>query len=141
MRRSGRSGGSSMEIRARCTRCLALAFLIAALAPMQVPGVALADDATVSTCTEPGFDAALLAVQSSGGGTITFDCSGTIEFSSEKTISTNVTIIGNGGVVFDGDDSTRLFQVNSGRTLNLVALTLQNGNSSKVGRSSTTVAC
>ena len=97
-------------------------------APLQLsPAGVAAADASIGSCTEGGFDAALNTVQTSGGGTISFSCSGTIGFTSEKVITTAVTIIGNGNVIFDGGDSTRLFQVNTGASLELDDLTLQNG--------------
>ena len=90
---------------------------------------ALAADASVASCDEASFDAALATVQGSGGGTISFSCTGTIGFTSEKVITSAVTIIGNGNVSFDGGDSTRLFDVYTGASLELVQLMLQNGNS------------
>ena len=91
-------------------------------------GEALAADASVASCDEASFDAALATVQGSGGGTITFSCTGTIGFTSQKTITSTVTIIGNGGVIFDGGNRTRLFQVDPGATLELADLVLRNGN-------------
>lgn len=115
------------------TRWLLIALMMLAATPMFAPGTAVADDATVAVCNEANFDATLATVQSSGGGTITFDCAGTLTFSGQKTITSTVTIIGNGSVIFDGNDSTRLFVVNSGASLDLVNLTLQNGNSEEFG--------
>ena len=113
----------------RAWRMLSMVLLFAGVM-VAVPGGVAADDAVVSTCTEAGFDAALATAQLNGGGTIRFSCSGTILFTGQKTITSNVTILGSDGVIFDGDGNTRLFQVNSGASLELTGLTLQNGNSS-----------
>ena len=122
-------------LRAGLAFVLGLTLVAGSLAP-QIPapfvldgGETLAADASVSTCDWASFSAAVDAVQASGGGTITFDCAGTITFTGEKVITSDVTIIGNGSVIFDGNGSTRLFTVNSGASLELIGLTLQNGNS------------
>jgi predicted outer membrane repeat protein len=102
--------------------------LLAGLVPLLPVERAVADDAVVTDCTEASFDTALATVQGSGGGTITFSCSGAIPFSGEKTITSYVTILGGGSVSFDGQDTTRLFVVSGSATLELDGLTLQNGN-------------
>ena len=111
---------------------LALACLLAltslAVTPATQPERAFAADATVATCDEANFDAALNTVQTTGGGTIRFSCSGTITFSSQKIITTFVAIDGRGNVAFDGDGWTRLFSVNAGARLSLSQLTLQNAD-------------
>ena len=115
----------------RMIRSLSVWVLVLAsltLPPLAGPELVLAADATVTTCDENNFDAALAAVQGSGGGTITFACGGTIFFSGQKTISSDVTIVGGGSVTFDGQGATRLFRVNLGASLSLDGLTLQNGN-------------
>ena len=123
----------------RMWRWLMTLGLLAGLAPLLPVAVVAADDVVVRVCDELSFNAALASVQGSGGGTITFDCGGpvTIPFSGEKTITSDVTIIGDGSVTFDGQDSTRMFGVNPGATLELVGLTLENGNAINGGRSAT----
>ncbi|MEZ4520187.1 MAG: PKD domain-containing protein [Thermomicrobiales bacterium] len=118
------------KIRTAGSRWLRMAFvtaLVLALIPFHAPGSARAEDATVSTCTAAGFEAALDEVQGSGGGIIVFDCTGTIVFEEQMVISSDVTIFGNGTVTFDGAGSTRFFRVDEGAALRLVRLTLQNG--------------
>ena len=117
----------------KAVRWALLAALIIALVPFHLPGVARADDTTVSLCTDAGLRTAVDDVQTSGGGTIVFDCTGTIVFSEQIVITSDVTIIGNGGVIFDGGGSTRLFSVEEGAALRLVCLTLQNGRATDGG--------
>ncbi|MEZ4520186.1 MAG: PKD domain-containing protein [Thermomicrobiales bacterium] len=109
----------------------AMAFLLVltslAFTPLAQPETALAYEATVMTCDEASFDAALAAVEGSGGGVITFDCSGTIVFSAEQVITTDVVIVGNGQVTMDGNNSTRLFSVDDSARLTLDGLSLRNG--------------
>ncbi len=94
---------------------------------------AVAANATVTACDEAGFDAALQTVQASGGGTLSFTCSGTLTFTAEKTITSHVIIEGAGQVTIDGNGTTRLFYVNSGATLDLRELSLQNGSADEGG--------
>ncbi|MFO7678723.1 MAG: choice-of-anchor Q domain-containing protein [Chloroflexota bacterium] len=83
---------------------------------------------TAASCTEAAFNTALSTVQTSGGGTITFNCGGeaTIPFTFEKSISTVVTIDGANQITLNGGNSTRLFLVFGG-TLHLRNITLSNG--------------
>ena len=113
----------------RMWRLLTIIGLLAGLVPVLPVGTVVANDAVVSVCDEASFEAALATVQSTGGGTITFSCSGTITFTSQYTITSTVTINGGGAITFDGRDATRLFLVNVGATLDLNAVTLQNGSS------------
>src|SRR5438270_304198 len=76
------------------------------------------------TCDESNFDAALASA-----GLVRFHCDGTIVFSSTKTITGNTFIDANGhNVIFDGNDTRRLFIVNSGASLTLQGLTLTRGH-------------
>ena len=120
----------------RIWRLLAIIVMMAGLLPLVPVGTVVANDAVVSVCDEAHFDAALVTVQSTGGGTITFSCTGTITFTSQKTITSDVTIIGGGTIIFDGNDSTRLFFMNPGASLELVRVTLQSGNSAGSGNGS-----
>jgi uncharacterized repeat protein (TIGR01451 family) len=77
----------------------------------------------VSDCDEAHLLEAL-----AGGGTVTFSCSGTIILTAEITIAADTTIDGSGQTVtISGNDAVRVFQVNSGVTLNLNELTVANG--------------
>jgi hypothetical protein len=88
---------------------------------------AYAADATVNTCDFATLSSAV-ALANSGGGTITFNCSGTITFTGELTITDDVQIVANGNtVIFDGNTNTRLFVVAVGAMLSLSHFTLQNG--------------
>ena len=110
------------------TRILSLCCLIIAFSVGFTP--AWADDVTVNTCDFATLTAAVGTAELNGGGTITFNCSGTIIFGSQFIINTNVTINANGNtVIFDesGNDN-RFFFVSGGASLELNDLTLQNGN-------------
>ncbi len=114
-------------------RWFAALAILAVFAPQVTLRQAAAADATVATCTESVFDAAIGAVEASGGGTITFDCVGTIAITTTKEITKNIQIVGNGGVILDRGRSGRFFEVRPGATLSLVYLTLQNGKASGYG--------
>jgi hypothetical protein len=99
------------------------------------PTTTFANDAVVGTgspasCTEIAFDSALNTVQTTGGGTITFNCGGsaTIVFSGYKQISSNVTINGGGTITLDGNNLTSFFQVFNSASLQLNDLTLRRGS-------------
>lgn len=84
---------------------------------------------TVNTCTLAALQTAL-----SGGGTVTFNCSGTIVFTSTWVVTANTTINGNGfGVILSGGNATDLFSINSGAKLTLSRLTIQNGLNTSSG--------
>lgn len=84
---------------------------------------------TVSTCNEASLDAAL-----AGGGTVTFACSGTINLTSTKTISSDTTVDGFGqDVILDGGSARRLFSISANVALTLTHLTLQNGSTTADG--------
>ena len=113
-------------------RWLMVAGLLAGLAPLLPVAVTVADNAVVAApCAESDFDTALATAQTNGGGTITFNCGGpmTIIFSGQKTITSpnNVIIDGASIITLDGDDNDRLFYVESGATLDIRNLTIQNG--------------
>lgn len=87
---------------------------------------------TAGSCTEATFDTALSAVQSSGGGTITFNCGGavTIPFSSQKIITVqDVTLAGAGEITLSGNDVSRLFYIQTTGRLVLQEITLTDGYS------------
>ena len=113
-------------------RWLMVVGLLAGLAPLLPVAVTVADNAVVAApCAEGDFDTALATAQTNGGGTITFNCGGpaTIFFSGDKTIASpnNVIIDGASIITLDGDEDDRLFYVESGATLDIRNLTIQNG--------------
>ena len=103
----------------------AFAFLI-------TPRMVNAADQVVSNCsndTELRND--LTAMQSSGGGTLTFNCgSASITLSSVlPDITTATTIDGGNKITLNGANSTRHFIARSGSTLTLKNIVLTNGSS------------
>jgi hypothetical protein len=77
----------------------------------------------VSVCDEAHLKTAL-----TGGGTVTFICSGTITLTSTITISKNTTIDGSGqSVTISGNNAVGVFKVNAGMSLSLNRLTILNG--------------
>ena len=111
-------------------RPVLMIFLLAGLTVGLPPRPVGATDAVVGVpCTEAEFDAALATVESTGGGTITFDCGGSdiITFSAQKTISTSVRIDGADLITLSGGDVTRHFHVLAGGSLTLERLILEDG--------------
>jgi hypothetical protein len=95
------------------TRILGLLVLTLPASPAHAGGV-------VSICDEAHLLAAL-----SGGGTVTFTCSGTITLASTITIAANTTIDGSGqNVTISGNHALQVFIVDSGVALNLKELTI-----------------
>jgi hypothetical protein len=87
-------------------------------------------------CGEAEYNTALSSVQSSGGGTITFNCGSApfyILFTTQKTITSTVTINGANLAILSGQNQTRLFWINNGASLTLKNLTVRNGNGSSGG--------
>lgn len=77
----------------------------------------------VTVCDEAHLLAAL-----TGGGTVTFTCSGTITLSATIVISTDTTLDGSGqAVTISGNNVVRVFTVQPGVTLTLKRLTVANG--------------
>lgn len=88
---------------------------------------------TVATCTETAFKTAL-----SGGGTVTFSCSGTITLTSEAVVSVNTVIDGSGqSVILSGNNAVRILRLVSTsanpRSLTVRNLTLANGSAARGG--------
>ncbi len=95
---------------------LVLLALAVPAAPAQAGGV-------VTVCDEAHLLAAL-----AGGGTVTFTCSGTIALTAEIIIAVDTTIDGSGQTVtISGNNTVRVFTVNSGITLYLNGLTVAYG--------------
>ncbi len=116
------------------TFSLATAMLVLLTAFVALPGRTMANDAIVgngtpASCTESALDTALNTVQTTGGGTITFNCGGaaTIIFSGYKQIADTVTIDGGGTITLDGNNLTSFFQVLSDGVLRLENVTLRRG--------------
>src|SRR5215469_4084948 len=83
----------------------------------------------VSSCNEGSL---LTAV--SGGGMVTFTCSGTITLTATITIFADTTIDGTGqNVTISGGNAVRVFILSSGVKLNLKKITIANGNTSQSG--------
>jgi len=98
----------------------AVFFIIIGLLIIERPAYAAG---VVNTCNEANLITAI-----SGGGNVTFACSGTITLTSAITISANTTIDGTGqNVTISGNNAVQLFIVNAGITLTLTNLTLTNG--------------
>ena len=106
--------------------------LLALCAVAALPRPALAAGGVVGTgtaasCTEAAFDTTFYAVQSSGGGIITFNCGAaprTIIFSTQKAVSANTELRGAGLITLSGGNTTSFFQVYSGQKLTLSRMTL-----------------
>ncbi len=120
-------------IRVISTLTLACSLLLTLV--IAAPATTLAADATVTgaTCTVDDLRAAINTA--SDGGTVVFDCDDpVISFALGDVVmipaNAEVTIDGsnNGGpqIILDGNDETRLFEIEAGGTLALHHLTLQN---------------
>jgi hypothetical protein len=96
---------------------LVLLALAIAASPAHAGGV-------VTVCDEAHLLTAL-----SGGGTITFACSGTITLTSEIVISANTTLDGNGqAVTISSNHTVRVFQMTPGNTFVVDGLTIADGS-------------
>jgi CSLREA domain-containing protein len=101
------------------------------LLALVLPASAAQAGGVVDVCDEAHLTAAL-----SGGGTVTFSCSGTITLTNTITIEANKTIDGSGQTVtLSGGSLVRVFTVNSGVTLNLNELTITGGRAPSGGGS------
>ena len=99
------------------------------LLALAVPASPVHAGGIVSICDEAHLLAAL-----TGGGTVTFTCSGTIALTATVTIPANTTIDGSGqDVTISGNNAVRVFTVYSGKRLNLDRLTIANGSSYEGG--------
>jgi predicted outer membrane repeat protein len=98
--------------------------IILVLLALAVPASPVHASGVVSVCDEAHLLAAL-----SGGGTVTFACSGTIILTNPITIAANTTVDGSGqAVTISGNNAVQVFSVNTGVTLSLKELTIANGN-------------
>ncbi len=102
----------------------------ATVAALVICGTSTASNGVVGpgNCNESGFSNVLAAVDSSGGGTITFNCgTATINISGHKEIVHAVTIDGGGAITFDGGSNTAFFQIYGSAHVRLRGLTLRHG--------------
>ena len=87
---------------------------------------------TPASCTEPSFNAALaLVVNDNQGGTLTFNCGpdpDIILLSTAKNLVNFVTLDGGGKMTLDGQDLTRLFNINQDGPEGRTEVTLRNIN-------------
>jgi hypothetical protein len=93
-----------------------------------VGAVEMRSDTTLTSCNFLSLDNAVYFANLMGG-VIDIDCEGIIEFPYKLTITKDIAINGNGGVIFDGGNNTRLFDVANGGGLAINTLTLQNSHS------------
>jgi predicted outer membrane repeat protein len=108
---------------------LAMALVIAAVAGPVIAADAVVGSGTPASCTEAAFDTALSSVQTSGGGTITFNCGGShaFIFSSQRLITSQVVVDGGDLITLSGGNASRIYFVNPGARLDLRNITLSNG--------------
>lgn len=103
--------------------------LMVGIRPLQAAD-AVVGTGTAASCTEAAFDNALATVQSSMGGTITFDCAGAaiIIFTGGKIITNSSLIIDGGSqIILSGGNVVRHFYVENNAALTIKNITLQNG--------------
>lgn len=113
--------------------------LVLAIGVLPVTHLAAADQ----TVTDPGDNgganqlrAKLVAVQSSGGGTVTFNIGNAIIILTQgmlPAITTNTTINGGGVVAISGANATPILTINNGGTLTLKNITITHGFASEDG--------
>jgi hypothetical protein len=100
--------------------------VILVLLAIAVPAAPAHAGGVVTVCDEAQLLAAL-----AGGGTVTFECSGTITLTNTISIAADTTIDGSGqDVTISGNDAVRVFDVPPGVALHLAQLTVANGNAS-----------
>jgi hypothetical protein len=111
---------------------LAPVFLFAALLLLARAHPVFAADQVVTNCgDDTELRSKLTTMQSSGGGTLTFNCgTASIKLASLlPTISTATTVDGGNKITLNGQNGTQIFYVNSSGTLNLKNIVLTNGSS------------
>ncbi len=90
----------------------------------RAPTAGVVGDGTPASCTEAALTAAL-----AGGGLVTFNCGGpkSITVTSSQGITQAITIAGGDVITLTGGGANRLFFVDTGATLTLQHIVLENG--------------
>lgn len=104
-------------------------FLALILTLLTTAPLAYAADQVVNNCaTDAELRADLTTMQSTNGGTLTFNCQTTITITSQlPAITTNTTIDGGNNVVLTGLSSVRLLEVQNNGFLQLKNIVLESG--------------
>jgi hypothetical protein len=104
-------------------------FLALVLTVLTIAPLAYASDQVVNNCANDAeLRADLTTMQSTNGGTLTFNCQTTINITSQlPAITTNTTIDGGNNVVLTGLSSVRLFEVDNNGFLQLKNIVLERG--------------
>lgn len=90
-------------------------------------------DGSAASCTEAALNAAVASLNTAGGGTLTFNCGGTVTIpltKQKRFMQTGTYIIDGGGLVtLDGNNATRILYTASGKNINLTVrnITLTRG--------------
>src|SRR6266850_2252348 len=113
-------GTNNRDASFKCSAFARLCLLLLFMAGACLSGWA---GGTVTVPTQANFEAAL-----AGGGTVVFECNGTVTLTNTITISQDTLIDGNGhDVVISGGNVVRLFQVGSNVSFSAKSLALANG--------------
>jgi predicted outer membrane repeat protein len=122
--------GSRSFLRQALRIAMASALLALLLGAMPASAAGVVGNGTPASCTEAALDAAL-----AGGGLVTFNCGPnpvTIVVS-EKTITRETMIDGDGLITLSGGDTNRILVVAPGTEVELIELTLTGGNGGRGG--------
>ncbi|MDB6031190.1 MAG: filamentous hemagglutinin family N-terminal domain protein [Verrucomicrobiales bacterium] len=83
----------------------------------------VASAAVISSCDQPGLEAALAA-----GGTFTFGCDSTITLTKTLNVTKDITLDGNGhSITISGNNAVRIFEVSPNANLTLANLAISDG--------------
>src|SRR5579884_1211311 len=124
-----------MRLASRLLVSVMIAVGIQAAGLQALPVHAATQTLTVSDCTnETGTNTLGAAITTANGDTndtINFSCSGTITFTAPLTLSSSMTIDAAGQTVaISGGNTSQIFSVNSGTTVSLKDLTVEDGSAS-----------
>lgn len=109
---------------------IAAIMVMAALAQLLTARPALAADGVVNPCTDAELRSEVQALQDGSGGSLTFGCgtaSITLTGGVLPTIVKNTTIDGGGVITLSGNNTSRIFVVNTATTLTVNNLTITRG--------------
>jgi hypothetical protein len=96
--------------------------------PICIAGIMLLSALVSPAATLSNCDEASLRQGISNGGTITFECDGTITLSATLVVERDTVLDGDGRqVMISGNDAVRVFEVNPGVRFSLRGLTIANG--------------